>query len=79
MGLFDRRPSPALVRVAVNVTLEPATTLVGVAASVVRVGTSRQVLYGVVHAATSYCCWSVATSQRPNEWAFQPARGFVRE
>ena len=75
--LLDRRPEPSLRSVAVKVTIDPAATVVFEADSASVVGTSRQVLYGVVEFVMSYCCWSVATSHRPNAWAFQPDLGFV--
>ena len=44
IGLFERRPSPALVRVAVKVTIDPAETDASLTLSVTSVGTSKHVL-----------------------------------
>ena len=67
--LLDSCPVPALPSVAVKVTVDPDTTDVRVAVIDSLLGTSRQVLYGVLLFATSYTCWRVATSQRANSWA----------
>ena len=60
--------------------VEPPTTIAVVEAVTVRtVARSRQVEYFEVELVMSYWSWSVAVSQRPKAWTFQPVFGLVRE